>query len=342
MSLYVGDRTPYELRFDDSESHVVNRYGHRLWAIPQWGDTPYTSVNAKICDLYGDGEPEVLFIPSSGSVAKNAGWLHVYSSDGDSLMALDGRICQIYPGDTVACSDPFGDLWCGVFTTLIRSELRVVSVVNRNSPGRCYIKIWDTSGKLHGWYINSGASRLEWAQDITGDGVEEFFFTGFANRMDGCATWFLPSESAYGVSPPYTHEPGHPDLTQVLHGNQIKYTLILPSDLANILSSQEYQGGLRAESTEGKGIRIRSGEGNAPVTRAETWLFYNFDNQFRLQTVSMDDHFKKQRRSLVEQGQLPKIDENTYLDSLACKVTYWMDSSWVTEGQLRDAAKQQP
>lgn len=342
LAFYFGDREPVALDFDRAETSVVNRYGHALWQLPKWGDVPYSPDNAILLDIDDNGTSEVLFVPSSQEKSARAGWLHIYSAGGDSLKSVDARICQEYPGDSLPCNEAFGDLWCGVFSARVNGDLRLITLVNRNNPARGQIKIWDSQANLRGWFINSGTCIFELAHDLDGDGKEELFFTGFANRMAGCAAWFLPADSARGVSPPYIRESATLDLTGVTRGNQLSYTLFSPSEIAKLYSPQEYQGGLQARTLERDMILVVSAEGKNPVSGSEVWLNYTFDSRFRLRSVSYDDHFKKERRLLIEQGKLPDIAEAAYLDSIACRVRYWQDSGWVTEGELRESGLHTP
>jgi hypothetical protein len=67
-------------------------------------------------------------------------------------------------------------------------------------------------------------------------------------------------------------------------------------------------------------------------------LIYTIDHRLRVVKVAMNDCLVTYRRQLVAEGKLEPIeDARAYFDSLRDAVTYWTDSGWITEGQLRAA-----
>lgn len=338
LILYWADRTPLELRYGPERTDILNRYGHRLWSIPQWGDLPYNNRTAILNDINGDGSSEILFMPSCANASLHAGWLYIYSAGGDSLMALDGRICQTYPTDKMACTEAFSDVYPNVAVARVQGRLKIITVVNRNSPARAYVKVWNPDGTLSGWYINSGTGSFEYAVDLTADGREDLVFVAYANRLNGCATFVLPADSATGISPPYVKVSDSFDLTNAPRGNQIYYAVIYPSEVARILSPQSYQGGLQAKLVENKRTKIWSMEGRVQEGLALVGLYYLFDSTFQLESVQSEDHFDKQLQVLQRSGEIVAMPREVYFDTLFNRVTYWRDSGWVTEGELRSRA----
>jgi hypothetical protein len=335
LVLYWADRTPFELKYDLERTDILNRYGHRLWSLPQWGDLPYNNRTALLNDINGDGNSEILFMPSCANASPHAGWLYIYSASGDSLMALDGRLCQVYPTDKMPCTESFSDVYPNIAVAHVQGRLKIITVVNRNSPARAYVKIWDPDGSLSGWYINSGTGSFEYAVDLTADGKEDLVFVAFANRLSACAVFVLPADSATGISPPYIKVSDSFDLTNVPRGNQLHYAVIYPSEVAQILSPQSYQGGLEAGLIENKGIKIWSKEGQVQEGLAVVGIYYTFDSTFRIESLQSDDHYDKKLQEFQRRGEIAAMPRDAYFDSLFNRVTYWRDSGWVTEGELR-------
>lgn len=317
----------------DNSLDVFNHDSLRLWVdtigCPLTPVTPeQTCYHNQVHDLDGDGRNEVLFLPSIDQRCEQRGWLFCYSYDGKLMFQRYCAIPNEFPGDTAGVQYDVGQ----VNVVEVGGKPIIITEVTQQLPARSHIRIWDTNGDSLGWYINCGASKFTLAKDIDSDGAEELFFMTFNNRM-GCATLLvLSADSALGVSPPYKHP--YRDLSWIKQGSQLGYVLFPVTDVGKICLPTEYNSpgvdGIR-EHTSGL-FDVYIDESPGPFQAS---IIYTFDNRLRIVKVSPTDIFWKRRDDLVKEDKLPPVDHGKYQARLRDTVTYWTDSGWVSEGQLR-------
>ncbi|MFZ1682690.1 MAG: hypothetical protein WAU88_01035 [Candidatus Zixiibacteriota bacterium] len=333
----LWDKSPSRIRTTEHGFEVLNRYGYIIWSklfnatlTPDSTMAPYW----KIADITGDDVPEILYMPGATTAADCSGWLFVYSKSGDSLFSMDCSIRLKYPGDTVSYGKP---LWIeapAVEVLKISGKTRIVTWCCRNLPARGYIKIWDTEGHQLGWYVHSGDVNFLRPYDVDGDGKDELIGNAFGNRDTAQAIFVLPTDSLHGVSPPYRLIIDSVDTRFVERGNQKYYVYFPPSDLGKIEMTNPYQGGLAL---------IYNGPGDWVVHLPEQRgsilpggdIHYFLNAKFRVTGVTMADSFRKKRSQLITSGALRGVPNEAYTDTLFNHVTYYIDTSLVTEGELR-------
>ena len=146
----------------------------------------------------------------------------------------------------------------------------------------------------------------------------------------------LDPDSSYGVSPPYVDAVW--PLANVKRGNQIKYVLFPRSDVNKYAQlPYNYPASLFVEAEDI--IRADITEDFDKDKRPTVYLSYFFDTNLRIINIKISDGFNMLRNRLIEKGALPAIDLKTYLSNLQSEITYWSDSGWVTEAELRAAEK---
>ncbi|MCK4858306.1 MAG: hypothetical protein KAT58_10080, partial [candidate division Zixibacteria bacterium] len=64
-------------------------------------------------------------------------------------------------------------------------------------------------------------------------------------------------------------------------------------------------------------------------------ISYHISKDYRVTNVQFDDEFEESWEALADEGKLPQLEGLTYAAQLRDAVTYWTDSGWVTEGELR-------
>ena len=150
----------------------------------------------------------------------------------------------------------------------------------------------------------------------------------------GCVALLVVGlDSLCGVSPPYKDPVW--DLSWVRRGNQIGYILLPVSDLGKVCGelSSGYNhpicDGVRID--ESGMLKVYTGESNVNL---DAQLIYKIDRRLRVIGVEMTDQYRARRQCLVDNNILPEMD-SIYFERCANAVTYWTDSGWVTEGQLR-------
>jgi hypothetical protein len=332
------DRNPDSVRVTGSHIEVLNRHEHALWS-KSFEDCGFLSPNSgwTVVDLNGDGQNEVLYAPNASKPSVRSGRMYAYSSTGDSLFSCDCAVRFKYPRDTIPEDRP--DFYYGpdVQVRRIAGELRIITIATKDYPARSHIKIWDKLGHQLGWYVHSGGASLQQILDVNADGREDLVMAGFANRMKGCCVFVLPVDSLHGVSPPYWNRADDYDLSGVERGNQIAYIFFPPTDVCRHDSRQEYQGGAIPTLPPAGGLNVKLLE--TPVDSGGATLDYRFSKELRVTDVLMSDPFRKRRQVLISSGAIDNIPDQAYLDSLLSRVTYFIDSSWVTEGQLRSLGK---
>ncbi len=257
-----------------------------------------------------------------------------YSNNGKKLLfQRDCNIIGEYPNDTAGVLyDPER-----LNVVEIDGKTVIITEIAASVPGRSHIRFWNAEGDSTGWYVNAGGSSFRHKGDINNDGKDEALFLCYNNRMNCASLLVLHPDSSYGCSPPY-NDSGW-DLTAVKPGNQLAYILFPYTDVGKAKSS------LLWNSPSPAGIRVVNSKSiNINIAECRESSFYpadieyNFDNRLRVIDIWFTDIFRKLRNDLLDQGaNISKVDWNIYQKQVTEAVTYWTDSGWVSEGQLRTA-----
>lgn len=321
---WIGfDWNPNYVALTKSGFEVLNADALSLWTEEYDCDSITLESKWEIGDLDGDGKNEVVFVPAASKTLRceSNAKLFVYDCDGNLLFQRYCAKDDEYPGTQPPCGvKPVG-------IEKVGDRRIIITGATRSYPARLYLMFWNPEGDMLGWYINAGYSGA-FGSNFLRYSDSQFVFLGYNNRMKCACLYVLEPYSSYGVSPPYT-DPGY-DLDNVKRGNQIYYVLFPRSDLNRaVFADYNTPGGLFLESDG----RFRADVFERDARSAA--LSYYLDSSFRVVNVSYDDLFRPCRDSLVAEGKLSAIDWSTYCNKLRDSVTYWRDSGWVTEGQLR-------
>jgi len=150
------------------------------------------------------------------------------------------------------------------------------------------------------------------------------------NPQSSAALFVLSADSSDGESPPYS-DLKYP-VTCVEKGNQLHYILFPPSDMCELAdvpyNTPKY---MVAESDSLLRVDVKQ-------SKANDFIDYYFDNRMRVVSAHPCDNFTMHHKALVAEGKLLPIDSQ-YFAHLRDTITYWTDSGWVTEGQLRAVEK---
>ncbi len=330
---WIGfDWNPEYVRITEKGFEALNADSLFLWSVEFDCESIEPTSAWKIGDLDGDGKNEVAFSPTTSYAepCSEIGIMSVYDNDGEHIFSRDCWIPNQYPGDFTDLQDRnVGHI---AFVNY-HDTTSILTTLNLCNPSRTHIRLWSSRGDTMGWYINAGATRAE--QGIFTNAFDiGLIFLGINNRMGAATLFVLPRDSFYGVSPPYTET--HYNLENVIPGNQIYYIIFPPSDVC-LATGRSYNGAglihvisdgiLRLDITEAT-------EGNV----LQSLIYHLNAKDFRVDNVSEEDGFVRLRTNLIKRGELSlKSDLRTYSSKMRDNVAYWIDSGWVTEGQLRDA-----
>ncbi|MEP0828794.1 MAG: hypothetical protein HRF51_09765 [bacterium] len=298
------------------------------WTIP--ADHVQAS-NMNLYDLDDDGRNEVLILPEALERTPEYACFFCYSFDGELLFKRSCMIPNEYIVDTPYTVDAEH---IRVFE--LDDEKIIVTTVCTQTPAGSHATFWTVDGDSLGWYINAGASWPCFADDFDSDGDLEIFFLNYNNPMGCAAVVVIDPDSAYGCSPPYTRTE-YRDRSWLKRGTQVTYILFPQTDLSKEYSALPYnqpgKGGIW-KTENGYAVNIRE-HGDAKYGAYD--IVYHLDARLRVVQPVLNDPFRKLRDRGVSEGQLPNIPYERYVAHLLDTVTYWTDSGWVTEGQLRAA-----
>jgi hypothetical protein len=287
------------------------------------------SANYRFRDLNGDGKNEFIFIPPFAQPGPGADTLLVYAHDGTLLFSRDCRIPGGYFGDSV---DAFYES-PAVWTTAVSGKPMIITEVFQHIPARQHQKFWDASGNELGWYVNAGGAKFQMARDIDGDTIEELIFCAFNNRMGCSAVYAIKPYGSVGVSPPYVDP--QCDLSQVTHGNQVRYLILPTTDLGMVVLPNPYNSFQKLEYLGSGEYRTRTLEG------FNEQIFYYLDSSFRVTRCTANDQFVQTHFKLFEAPNAVRARHSLdgCLANIVNSVSYWIDGRWVTEGELRARAR---
>jgi hypothetical protein len=344
--------------FDDNPEYAVaNTHGSSLDvynadSLLLWSDTlPYPPYTApippgdpayytstfnlgRVRDLNGDGLNEIVFLPRFSQNCPDKGYLRFYSYDGQLLHRVHAGILGHLPADTPGVV--YDALYYNIFEG--RNKPYVISIVAQERPARAHISIWDTNANRTGWYINFGHAAIPTPIDYDSDGIEELFILGFNNGLKCTALMLLDPNLTEGLSPHWKYSDNPPDW--YLPGTQEAYSLFPMTDIGRLPGElgTDYNfpasHGVRFRDDSTLQVHIRESR----TISAEPAIIYTFNRRLRVTDAALNDALRKRRRQLVAEGKLSEpTDWAAYKASLRDAVTYWTDSGWVTEGQLRAA-----
>lgn len=334
---WIGfDWNPEYVRITEKGFEALNADSLFLWSVEFDCGSLSQSSQFDVGDIDADDKNEIAFIPASESSAcSSRAILHVYNDNGEVLWQRDCVILNEYPGDSTReqIYTP-----SGVHVVTVDKRQVIITGVNRSTPARQHIKIWSSEGKLEGSYVNSGFASFAMTKDIDRDGKEEILFKGYNNRIDssGCTVLFaFPAKSCKGVSPPYGNK--ELNLSNVQKGSQLRYIAFPKTEVCRNANLPYNHPGQIFVDSDGT-IRMYVTELSSPICG----FIYYLDQNLRVFRVDADDYFRTYRNSYIkslDNKTLTSFDWQTYLTERLHAVTYWIDSSWVTEGQLRAAGQ---
>ncbi len=323
------DRNPsyWEINDNNNRLEVRNKSAQVIWS-KQFDFPLYKFATFPAYDINNDGKNEVLLIPPTTHECEERGHLFCYSHTGDLMFERFCAKLYEFPPDTAGVMyNP------GVFGfAKVGGKSIIISGVTQQLPARAHIRMWDQHGDSLGWYINRGHCVYYDAFDVDSDGQEELFFMGFNNPMGCVGLFVLEAESSYGVSPPYNRL-GR-DSARIKHGNQLCYILFPVTEIGRIPGELQTKynimgvGGLR--KTDGDLIEVYIAESKSADFEAD--IIYMLNSQLRVVRVVPTDGMNDHVGDLIAEG---KLDHEIDYGQVLGNVTYWTDSGWTTEAQLR-------
>ncbi len=324
--------SPASLEIHDTKIAALNDNGQGLWThdfgYPMYAD----SLQYCLGNLDSDPEMEVVYMPRTDYAVPQTGQLFVLDDDGTLLFQRDGWIPHVYPTDDVPLGINKKEPRPCPYLVRYQGDMVIVTIINDIYPARGYIKFWSKTGDLIGWLIFSGTASLFWAEDHDYDGVEEFAFVGFSNRM-GCQTFFeLDPRGLAGVSPPYWNR--DIDLRFVPRVEGQHWVFLLPSRVMEFSGVRDYQTGGSASHQDSCRFNYQTQEGR-PMDGLQ--VDYQIDCDLRVRQVLFSDSYARKFRQLVASGDLPQVSRTEWADTVRNLVTYYRDGRLVTEGELRAA-----
>lgn len=334
------DRVPAKVVTKSSGFEVQNQFSRKLWEKLVTGCDPLVAnhdISWVVADLGLEPGNEVIYAPVATQACSLSGWFYVYDCKDSLLFSRNGRICDVYPTDSISRNDP--DLYEGpwIKTIDLNGQRIIVCMYNKTYPARGYITLWSAQGDSLGWYLLSGTGSITEAIDIDNDGFQEMLGFAFWNRLNCVGFFVLPVTGAYGVSPPFWKIGNGLDLRFVERGNHKRFiALPLSFDVGKICNPRFMQEWARSTQLSQNEYRLTVCE--FTEGQVEFTLDFYVDRNFRCKEVKLSDVFRKKRQTLIEDGKIKDIPLDIYCDMLRDSVRYWLspaDSMYTTEGQLR-------
>ena len=278
-------------------------------------------------DIDSDGDNEVLFALTTTTINEENAALYVYDYSGRLLWRRHCVILNQFPGDTTLLQSY--DASCIEFVSSGDSTI-IITRINQCFPARTHIKFWNAWGDSLGWYVNGGCGGR--IQGMTLDYNDSTYLWICINNRAGCASLMaLRKNGSYGVSPPNLGVVL--DSCFVTPGNQFAYILFPRTDVTmNENLRYNHPGEIRFGIDSTLKIVVNEGESSKNYG-----VFYYLNSDLRVAEVRVSDGFISRRETLVDDSVLPPVQGPTYKARLLDAVTYWTDSGWVTEGELRAA-----
>lgn len=313
------NRTPKSVEYTEDRFQILNRFGFTLWSkefpgVQLKDARDQLSDLCQFTDINDDGKPEVLlFLPTKNAVRSNAR-LFVYNERGDTLFTRFCGVCRQYPTDSLS-EDQLDFYECGRVRVVTANDRKLIyTEIMKNEPGRGYIRLWSTAGDSLGWYINSGGTTFIQVADVDHDGSDELIVFGFNNRLNCVTVLALPTDSLWGVGPPYEVNSRGYDLSRVERGNHKICFAFPPTDVWRAIGRMDYQGGLTVQVKADEMVVATNealDDGGAPIHAR-----YHISPNFEVTGVSLDDSFSTLRRRLIAAGKVPDVPESAYCRNL--------------------------
>ncbi|MDD3731823.1 MAG: hypothetical protein PHU88_05545 [candidate division Zixibacteria bacterium] len=287
----------------------------------------------KIGDFDKDKKNEIAFSPTS---LKN-----IFCEDNNNLFIYDNNDKILCNKEIVICNEYINDdtvrnAYTRVYINFFQMERFdtdiIVTSTSASYPSRTQIRFWKIDGTPLGWYINAGATHCNSTHFLYSPKIGAVF--GCVNRRMSCAGLLIVKpDSSFGVSPPY--QDSLYDLSWVKRGNQLCYIMFPPTEMiAFCETSYNHPHLVRIDSDSTLCIEIR--EDFIYNIKVDLLLFYYLNiNTLRIYDVKLSDNYITYYNKLVSENKLKPVNWDSFKQKLLDTVTYWIDSTWVTEGQLR-------
>ncbi|MCK4626416.1 MAG: hypothetical protein KAV00_13950, partial [Phycisphaerae bacterium] len=324
---WIGfDWNPEYVRVDTHGFTTFNKDSVPLWShVYDFGELTSGSP-WNVGDIDSDGDNEVLFAPTTTTINEENAALYVYNYSGGLLWRRHCVILNQFPGDTMLLQSYNPGM---IELVSVGDSVVVVTNVHECFPSRTHLKFWNAQGDSLGWYINGGSGGTKRVTLEMGDSM--YLRASINNRVGATVLMALRKNGSHGVSPPNLGVVL--DSGFVTPGNQFAYILFPRTDITmaeNLLYNSPCEIRFGADST----LEIVVHEDESLKKYA---VYYFLNSDFRVVEVRVSDRFISRRMALVDDGILPSVQWPTYRAHLLDAVTYWTDSGWVTEGELRAA-----
>ncbi len=331
----IENDNPVKFVFDENNK-VIDFYNSGdtlLWSLK----TPWTvtqrlaqELNTILKDINKDGKNEVLILTLGAERTPEIAWFYCFSFEGDTLFKRFCIIPHEYIVDTPYSVD-------GEYIRVYEygEEEIIVTTAATQTPMGSYARFWTTDGDSLGWFINAGGSHPCLADDIGNDGDLEVFFHNFNNPCSCAALAIVDPDSAWGCSPPYDSTESR-DRSKLKRGSQAAYLLFPQTDVSSAYDLPYNNPGNDGVWKTEDGYAVSISEYSDSAGRGY-YIIYHFDKDLRVKMVMPTDQFRRLRGRTIREGKVPDIPWDDYIAHLLDTVTYWTDSGWVTEGQLRAA-----
>ncbi len=350
------DRTPAEIRIENNYYHVLNRNGKLLWrqlygteehrvdirpsAAP--GDIHNPRNCSAICDIDGDGSPEVLLLRAPLYIANVTDRLSCYSADGTLRWSLRlGRGIQTQEGDYR--DDPFSV-----------EQLRIVRL---DSAGRPFILclaknvyyanfllLVSPEGSIRGEYLHLGSIH-DFRLFRSGSGAARILFSGTNNSLHRAVAGMLDPGRMNGVSRGEGKyallSPGIP------RAREIRYLLFPRSDLSKAMDNIENPAADLSTVADSSIVAVAE-EAVMPQDyhksiMATATLNYILDPGLVPVAVNTSSFFDVLHRRLVREGKIRSRIDDIYKKRLLREFRFiegdrWIDPAATNRRSLEPAA----
>jgi hypothetical protein len=337
---WVGfDWNPQYVRLTDRGFEALNKDSIPVWDVEYECEGITSASKWEIGDIDKDSANEIAFAPRAtrNLPCEANAKVFVYDDDGRELHCLDAIKWGVYPTDSIARPLHVG----AQVRFMLHGDCPIlITAVNQDMPSRSHVRFWTVYGDSIGWYVHNGTVLLD--NDECSEVLDtSIVFIGINNRIGASVVFALPRTGTHGVSPPYKVFDSTLDLTNVLRGNQSWYAALPKSDLCTFLGHPYSSPTALTPMSEGI---IKADV--TPVTPEDPAICISYSIDMseggRVKSVASSDGFTSLRNSIVNSGSgaLPTVAWDEYTARLRDSVTYWTDSGWVIEGELRAAEKE--
>ncbi len=311
---------------------IINRKNQKLWEIESGRVIDFSrEANhreleaAVVTDLNEDGKNEVLtVIPPKGNEKKERNCLYIYSSDHKLLYKKSfGRSINYRNGSYQ------NDYQCdGLLVFDRESGMKDIYIVTKNIRSPSVITRLDKAGNVIGEYWHFGWINDIYAIDVTGDGRKELVICGFndvaeTNHQEFPVIIALDPEKFIGA-----RESGcTPGFGLQRSEAEYFYIRIPRSDMDDLLFLTSGMRGISA--SDSTLLRFTA------ISTITDIGSFDFDYLFtyKLEPIQVKSNNKTDQihYNYVNQGKLTGSIDQTYLDNLKSKISYWDGKMWRKE-----------